>query len=167
MFLIRRMSFSAFFLPTLRRNFREIYVGFGSSTVYLCQAEFVGKRKCLPVDACTADYLYMFLFFAALQSRFKRREHFCTGTFRSRIRRQYNVSAIGQRAFRKRFESLAPHYNCVSGSQRLETLQGVGQPEKKFILKAYCHTLVYGGDNGYFTHKNYTATAPAICGCGS
>ena len=43
MFLIRRMSFSAFFLPHLWRYFWKIGVGFGSSLKY--PEIFVGKQR--------------------------------------------------------------------------------------------------------------------------
>ena len=52
MFLIRRMSFSAFLLPQLLGYFRKIGVRFGSRTVYLCQAKFVSERNSLLIYAC-------------------------------------------------------------------------------------------------------------------
>ena len=55
MFLIRRMSFSAFFLPHLWRYFRKIGVGFGSHIIYFCQAKFVSKRKSLLINTCTSS----------------------------------------------------------------------------------------------------------------
>ena len=50
MFLIRRMSFSAFFLPHLWRYFWKIGVGFGSHIIYFCQAKFVSERKSLLIN---------------------------------------------------------------------------------------------------------------------
>ena len=67
MFLIHRMSFSAFFVPLSRRYFRKEGVGFRSNVVYFRQTKFVGKRKCLSVDACATYYIDVLIFLAALQ----------------------------------------------------------------------------------------------------
>ena len=84
MFLIHRMSFSAFFVPLSRRYFRKEGVGFRSNVVYFRQTKFVGKRKCLSVDACATYYIDVLIFLAALQGDFQRREDFRTGTYRIR-----------------------------------------------------------------------------------
>ena len=81
MFLIHRMSFSAFFVPLSRRYFRKEGICFGSNVVYFRQTKFVGKRKCLPVDACTTYYIDVLIFLAALQGDFQRREDFRTGAY--------------------------------------------------------------------------------------
>ena len=85
MFLIHRMSFSAFFVPLSRRYFRKEGVGFRSNVVYFRQTKFVGKRKCLSVDACATYYIDVLIFLAALQGDFQRREDFRTGTYRIRV----------------------------------------------------------------------------------
>ena len=85
MFLIHRMSFSAFFVPLSRRYFRKEGVGFRSNVVYFRQTKFVGKRKCLSVDACATYYIDVLIFLAALQGDFQRREDFRTGTYRIRM----------------------------------------------------------------------------------
>ena len=41
MFLIRKMSFSAFLLQHVLGYFRKLVVRFVSRTVYLCEAKFV------------------------------------------------------------------------------------------------------------------------------
>lgn len=79
MFLIHRMSFSAFFVPLSRRYFRKEGIGFGSNVIYFRQTKFVGKRKCLLVDACATYYIDVLIFLAALQGDFQRREDFRTG----------------------------------------------------------------------------------------
>ena len=84
MFLIHRMSFSAFFVPLSRRYFRKEGIGFGSNVIYFRQTKFVGKRKCLLVDACATYYIDVLIFLAALQGDFQRREDFRTGTYRIR-----------------------------------------------------------------------------------
>ena len=73
MFLIHRMSFSAFFVPLSRRYFRKEGVGFRSNVVYFRQTKFVGKSKCLSVDACATYYIDVLIFLAALQGDFQRR----------------------------------------------------------------------------------------------
>ena len=71
MFLIRRMSFSVFFVPYGGRDFGEKGVSLRCGAVYFRQAKFVGKGNRLLVDTCAADDIYVFILLATLQSRFE------------------------------------------------------------------------------------------------
>ena len=94
MFLVRRVSLSAFFLPHSRRNLRKVHIRFGSCTVYFRQTKFVGEWQRLLIDTCSSYDIYVFIFFATLQSGGERREHFRTGTLQCRIGRDNHISAI-------------------------------------------------------------------------
>ena len=71
MFLIRKMSFSAFLLPQLLGYFRKIGISFGGRTVYLCQAKFVSEGKSLLINAYPSYNINMFVLPATFQSRFE------------------------------------------------------------------------------------------------
>ena len=71
MFLIRRMSFSAFLLPQLLGYFRKIGVRFGSRTVYLCQAKFVSERNSLLINAWPSYNINVFILPTTFQSCFE------------------------------------------------------------------------------------------------
>lgn len=55
MFFVRRMNFSAFFVPYRGGDFGEEGICFGGLVVNFRQAECIGKGKCLLVDACATD----------------------------------------------------------------------------------------------------------------
>ena len=71
MFLIHRMSLSAFFVPLSGRYFREEGISFGSKVIYFRQAKLIGKGKCLSINACASDDIYMLVFLATLQGCFQ------------------------------------------------------------------------------------------------
>ena len=55
MFLVRRVSLSAFFLPHGRRDLRKVHIRFGSRTVYFRQTKFVGEWQRLLIYTCSSS----------------------------------------------------------------------------------------------------------------
>jgi len=56
----------------------------------------------------------------------------------------------------KRFKALTTGNTILMGRKTFESLPKGALPNRR-----------NGSNDGYFTHIFYTATAPAICGCGS
>lgn len=152
MFFIRRMDFSAFFVPYRWGHFGEESIRFGGFVVNLRQAEGVGKGKCLLINAGTTDDVHLFVGAAALQCGFERWEQFGSWAAGCGVGGEDNVSPVGQRAFGEGFECFASHNNGVSGSQRLETFQVVGQPEEELVFETDGVASVYGSDNRKVNH---------------
>ena len=66
----------------------------------------------------------------------------------SRTRQDY-IPAVRHRPLGKAITGLASHDDSVARGMRLETLKGVGQPVKQFVLMAYCHVLGHCGNDTY------------------
>ena len=65
MFFIRKMNFSAFFMPYCWRYFRKKCICLWCDTVYFCQAEFISQGKRLMINTCSSYDKYMFILLTA------------------------------------------------------------------------------------------------------
>lgn len=141
------MRLPAFFFPYGGIDGREIGIGLWCLVVYFGQAQAVGQRKCLTVDAFAANDVDVFIAAAMFQRLLQTGEHFGTRTYGGGVGRQDDVPPVGQRAFGQRLKSFTSHDDGVSGGQCFETFQVVGQPEQQFVLVTDGHAAIDGGDD--------------------
>ncbi len=99
MFLIGRMRLPAFFVPYIEVYGGEKGICLGSFGSDFRQAEPVGYRHGLLIDACTANDVDLFVATATLQGGFEGREEFCSGALGSGIGREDDVAPVGQGTF--------------------------------------------------------------------
>lgn len=148
MLFVFRMAFSAFFFPVCFLYFREKDIGGLLVIVYFRQIKSVGKCHSFAVDAGASDNEYFLFFPAGVQCFLQAAETLCS--FKCLfLRCQYNVPAVWQRTFGKRFKCFSSHDDGVSGCQCLETFQIVGQPVKQLVPEAQAAVPVDCCNDGY------------------